>query len=211
MCGMGVGWSVDTFGFHNGKESGEILEAFFSREMRDVRRILQRVEWDVNVENDVREFVGIYGLGDDDDMMKLTGEMSTAYGMQDTSYEVSDTSTVDAYSFEFNSLVGSYPGIDERYMRANRERIVVGLVHSVLVAKHLGVEKLRVIRRYYYGHCLPKGAVLRNAFKLLLMQMGTRISDDSKIWEMFTSRFYQIPIFPYRMQMMALWDEATNW
>ncbi len=216
LCGMGEGWSVDRWAILPAKEIGEILETFFSREMENVLNILQRVEWDMNVENNGRELFSVYPANtddsdDDDDVVLLTGEMSAAYGNRDTSYGVGDTYTVEAYSFEFNSLVGSYPGINERYISANRERIVVGLVHSVLVAKHLGIEKLRAIRRYYDGHRVPEGTILRTAFKLLLMQMCTRISDDSKIWEMFTPEVYQIPIFPYRMQMVGLWDEGTNW
>ncbi len=35
--------------------------------------------------------------------------------------------------------------------------------------------------------------------------------DDSEIWEIFRSPFYKIPLFPYRMQAVALWEEATNW
>ncbi len=210
LCGMGRGWSVDPYHDYIRRQSGEVLESFFSKEMYRLRSILQKVEWDMNMENDGREFLAINATGSSD-IVQLTGEMSTAYGNRLARYDVEDTYTVDAYSFEFASLVGSYPSGGKMYRTANREKIVVGLVHSVLLAKHLGVEKLRVIRRYYDEYRLPEGDVTRNAFKLLLKQTDTHILDDAKIWTIFNSSGYDIPIFPYRMQMVALWDEGTNW
>ncbi len=211
LCGLGAEWSAHgleiPFDLRNG---AEILQSFLSKEMEDVRDILQHVEWDMNVGNDGHDFLSIHRLGGDG-RVELTGEMTTAYGNRATSYDTSDTSTVEAYSFEFNSLVSSYPASDEKHRSANRERIAVGLVHSVLLANHLGVETLHEIRRYYDAHHLPEGIILRKAFKLLLMQTNTQIADDAKIWDMFKPIGYQIPIFPYRMQMVALWDEATNW
>ncbi len=214
LCGMGKYWSAEPYSDVLRSECGEILESFFSRELENVRSMLQFVEWDMNMENDGHEFLSIHKLDDDDDdddIVELTGEMSTAYGHSSTKYDVEDTYAVDAYSFEFASLVGSYPSGGEMYSTANRERINVGLVHSVLLAKHLGVEKLQAIRQYYNRYCVPEGAFLRNAFKYLVEQIGTRIPDDAKIWKIFGSNDYEIPIFPYRMQMVALWEEATNW
>ncbi len=214
LCGMGERWSVHSLDNHGGrsdKEYGEILSAFFSKEMEAVIGILQRVEWDTNGENDVQGFLSIHRLRRDPSV-ELTGEMSSAYGNHDTSYDAHDTSTVDVYSFEFNSLVSSYPTTDKKVRSiSNRERIGVGLVHSVLLAKHLGVEKLKGIRHYYDRHCMSEGPIHRNAFNLLLQQTDSRIPDDSKLWEMIEGLDYQIPIFPYRMQMVALWDKATNW
>ena len=211
LCGVGADWSAHVKDFpFDFRDGTEILESFFSREMENVRNVLQHVEWDLNAENDRHELLSIHQCGDDD-IVDLTGEMSTAYGNHVTSYVVSDTSTVGVYSYEFNSLVSSYPASKKFTKSANRERIVVGLVHSVLLAKHLGVQKLHAIGRYYDEHRLPRGNILRNAFKLLLLQTNTLILNDSKIWEMFDSFQNQIPIFPYRMQMVALWDQATNW
>ncbi len=137
--------------------------------------------------------------------------MSTAYGHRDTSYYVSDTSPVYAYSFEFSGLVSSYPKGDNQIRRiASRERIAVGLVRSVVLAKHLGVEKLKAIRRSYERYHLAEATVHRNAFKLLLKQTNNRIPDDSEVWKMFQSIRYQMPLFPYRMQMVTLWDKSTN-
>ncbi len=211
LCGMGKCWSAGVLGFRSDKEYGEILKSFFSSEMGGIRLTLQKVEWNMNVEDDGLEFLRIYRLGGDK-IARLNGEMSAPYGNLDTSFNVDDTSTVDAYSFEFESLVGSYPATDKKMGKCgNRERIAVGLVHSVVVAKHLGVEKLKTIRRYYDRNRLPEGIILRNAFKLLLMQTNTHIPEDAKIWEMNESIDTQLPMFPYRMQMVALWDKATNW
>ena len=211
LCGMGEYWSVDTSGDRSGKECGGILESLFSRETEFVLHILKRVEWDLNLGKDGCDYFSIHSLGHCGEV-DLTGEESTAYGGGATGYDVGDTSTVDAYSFEFSSLVSSYPTMDMKIKRiANRERIGVGLVHSVLLAKHLGVAKLKTVRRYYDRHRLREGIILRKAFKLLLKQTNTHIPDNAMIWRMFGSIDYQIPIFPYRMQMVALWDQATNW
>ncbi len=51
-----------------------------------------------------------------------------------------------------------------------------------------------------------------NAFRLLKVQTQYRIPDDAKIWgSIFDSYFQKIPLFPYRIQAIALWGEATNW
>ncbi len=215
LCGTGGGWGVDRFGFRCGKACEEILESFFSRKMKVMRQVLQCVEWDMNQESEHREILSISGLGDDD-RVELTGEMSTAYGNLNAYYRVSDTFTVNAYAFEFSNLVSSYPASDDKSVpdeivgTPNREKMVVGLVHSVLLAKHLGTEKLKAIKRYYDRHLLAEGTILRNAFKLLAQQTNSCISDDSKLWEMLESTDFQIPIFPYRMQMVALWDKSSN-
>ncbi len=124
---------------------------------------------------------------------------------------MSDTSTVDAYSFEFNSLVSSYYTPDDKIRSGSREKISVGLVHSVLLAKHLGVERLRATRRYYDLHCLPKDPILRKAIKLLLMQTITCIAEGAAIRNAFDSFLHDIPIFLCRMQLMGLWTEEMNW
>ncbi len=193
--------------------NAEVLEKFFSNEMYlyRMRFVLQYVEWNMEVEDGCREILSIAGLGGAYGVDELTGEISTAYGT-DCSYCTMDTSYVDLYSFEFNSLVSSYPFREVKFPRHNREEVTVGLAHSVILAKHLGVEKLKAIRRYYNGHCLPLGKIRRDAFKRLLQQTVSRISDDDeRIWRMFESDTHKIPLFPYRMQAVALWDEATNW
>ncbi len=74
------------------------------------------------------------------------------------------------------------------------------------------MEKLRAVRRYYDVHNVPVDRIRREAFKRLLEQMGGRMpEDDADISWMLKSTGGQIPLFPYRMQAVALWEEATNW
>ncbi len=213
LCGMGEDWSAQKRKLHaKWGDGGEILQLFFSREMDHLRGSLSAVEWDMNVENDDPKFISTFAITLPSGRVDLAAEPITAYGDGEIQYWETNTFTTEAYSFEFNSLVSSYPTADKRiYEGSNRERIEVGLVHSVLLAKWLGVERLKAIRCYYDRNRLAEGRILGTAFKLLLMQTKTRISDDSRIWEMFDNFRYQIPIFPYRMQMVALWDQATNW
>ncbi len=211
LCGMGKGWSILTGGTHASERSGELLESFFSREMDNLRLILQRVEWNLNVMNESPDFLSIHRRGELD-IVELSGEMVTAYGNRNTSYYVGGSSTVDAYSFEFNSLAGSYPTDDKTIRRsANRERVTVGLVHSVVLAKQFGADTLKAVRRYYDEYHLPASPIDQSAIELLLMQTNTRLRDDPRITDIFDSNVNQSPIFPYRMQLVALWDDATNW
>ncbi len=137
--------------------------------------------------------------------------MSTAYGTA-CSYSATDTGLVESYSFEFSSLVSSYPFKENKDMRPNRKEVSVELAHSVVLAKHFGVEKLKAIRRYYDGHQVPVGRIGRDAFERLLKQTETPVPDDeSMTCAMFESTVAEIPLFPYRMHAVALWDEATNW
>ncbi len=180
----------------------EILKKFFSEEMYKVRHILQFVDWNVGVENGSPEILSICAVGDIDENVELTGEMSTAYGTG--SYSPMGTGHVKSYSFEFNGLVSSYPF---RVNKRNRNRVTVELAHSV-------IEKLKAIRRYYDGHHVPAGRIRRDAFKTLLAQTNSSIpDDDTRVRMLFDAEFpfSQIPLFPYRMQAVALCDEATNW
>ncbi len=93
----------------------------------------------------------------------------------------------------------------------NRERVKVGLAHSLVLAKHLEVEKLKAIRQYYDHYQVPFGSIRGKAFKLLKKQAMCSIQNDDDIWKLFHSSPYKIPLFPYRMQAVALWDDATNW
>ncbi len=173
---------------------------------------LQMVEWNMDFENDDQTFLKVFDLGSGSVRVDLAAEPETAYGDDEIHYWGTHTSTADAYSFEFSSLVSSYPtAVEETHEGYNRERIAVGLVHSVVLAKRSGVERLKATRLYYDRNCISKSWILRNAFNLLLMQTNARIPEDSKLWEMFGPFGCRIPIFPYRMQMVALWDEATNW
>ncbi len=207
LCGMGEHWSVQEFVT---REGAEMLDKFFSEDMKNMLSILQYVEWNVDLAKGGRDFCSIRGL-DAQGKAALTGEMSTAYGTGFGLYDVRSTYNAELYSFEFNSLVSSFPASDRKLESGNRESVKVGLAHSVVLAKHLGVEKLSRIRKYYDHYRVPLGSVLQNAFRLLREQMGTGIPDNSQLWELFESSPYKIPLFPYRMQAVALWDEATNW
>ncbi len=208
LCGMGEQVCVDK---HSSRTGVGMLEMFFSGEMHDLLEALQLVEWNIELENGSHEIMSIHGLGRGNGNVDLTGEMSTAYGTVFRRYFVESTSNVDLYSFEFNSLVSSYPANEKKIRGGNRESIRVELAHSLVLAKHLGVEKLKAIRRYHDFHSAPVGLIRFGAFILLHKQMNSSKLDDTQIWRKFEQSFLQIPLFPYRMQLVALWDEATNW
>ncbi len=207
LCGMGEHWSI---GKDVGRKDSEILEKFFSRDMFGMRESLQWVEWNIDKENGDPEVMSIYQL-DARELCELDGEMCTAYGTGIDWYHVSEIWNVELYSFEFNSLVSSYPANDKNLMIGNREIVKVGLVHSLVLAKHLGVDKLKAIRQYYDQYRVPSGSTRENAFRLLGQQTNCSIADDASTWKTFESIDYEIPLFPYRMQAVALWEEATNW
>ncbi len=144
---------------------------FYSDEMLVLRELLQIVEWNIEVENGRREILSIIGLGDEYRLVELTGKMCTAYGTG-CSYIPRHTYGVEVYSFEFNSLVGSYPARENKITGGNREWTTVGLVHSLVLAKHLGVEKLKAIGQYYDDHQVPVGRIRRDAFKKCWIRCG---------------------------------------
>ena len=85
-------------------------------------------------------------------------------------------------------------------------------MHSVILAKHMGVEKLKGIRRYYERYQIPKGGILGKAMKLLWKQSRLDDSDQSETVKMFcTGSSRLIPLFPYRMQLVSLWEQENNW
>ena len=122
------------------------------------------------------------------------------------------TETVDFYSFEVESLVSSYPAHGHPVLSSDRDCLPASLAHSVILAKHLGVEKLRGIRRYYEQYQMPKWGILRKALKLYMKQTVWDCSDESEIIKMLRDGLStSIPLFPYRMQLVALWEQETNW
>ncbi len=214
LCGMGEYWTINKKHFrhhfrHYSISEVEVLSSFFSSSLADVRSILQFVTWNIGGQN--TSFSELFSIGrlSKTYFTDLKEDMSTAYDTDIPVYNITEPVTAKSYKFEFDALVGSYPSNNDDYEPDNREKIVVELTHSVLLAKHLGVDKLKAIRKYYKNHRLPIPEMNRNAFEMLLKQHGKRISEDSGIWAMFNSG--EIPIFPYRMQMVALWEEATNW
>ncbi len=208
LCGMGNYWSVGESSVGN---AGELLASFFSGNLTRARTFLQFVTWNVAGENVESELVSIEGTGKQY-VVDLSGETNTAYGSPLHRYDVMTTYTVESYSFEYDSLVGSYPASTDRYDVGNRKKVgAVELALSIFLAKHIGVEKLRAISRYYRHYRLPTNKILLRAFELYLKQLSDSLPEDSKAWRMIGCNDYQIPIFPYRMQMVALWDKATNW
>ncbi len=207
LCGMGEQWSVDRY---NSEYSRAMVEKFFSENMLAMHDIFQHVEWNVGAENGGRELMSVFGIAGHG-WTNLAGEMSTAYGDDVDFYCFCGSDSVKLFSFEFNNLVCSYPAKTEKNENGNRGSVKVELVHSVVLAKHLGVEKLKAIRQYYDRYRVPSGFIRENAFRLLQKQTRCSIPDDDNIWWMFRSGYYKIPLFPYRMQAVALWDEATNW
>ncbi len=103
-----------------------------------LRKGLQLAEWNIETESGSRQTLSITGLGNEYGFVELTGEMSTAYGTALGSYDVEDPYNVEFYSFEFSSLVGSYPAREDKFRGGNREIATVGLAHSVVLAKHFG-------------------------------------------------------------------------
>ena len=201
LCGIGEKWNVCVY------VPREKLDLFFSAEMRDALRELQRVTWNTREDNESYEVVSVEWLSDDLNYVNLTGEATTAYGSIITDYVAVDTSIVDKYAFEANSLISSYPEGG-----SNRENITVGLAHSVLFAKHFGVEKLSGIGRYYRRYQMPEGDILGKALKLFLKQTVRNSSNESKIFQLFCQGSKGcVPLFPYRTQLVALWEQETNW
>ena len=139
LCSMGGHWGVDKYGFRKNLDS---FGAFFSEEMEDVLKALQLVEWNIEMENCNNEILSIIGIGNKHGVVELTGEMCTAYGTVFRHYNAERTHNVDLYSFEFNSLISSYPVRENKYETGNRECVQVELEHSILLTKHLGVEAL---------------------------------------------------------------------
>ncbi len=205
LCGMGEDWNVGKTHLSN---NIEMLELFYSSYLADVRSILQFVTWNTGEQNAPLELLSIGRLSDTY-FVDSNGDMSTAYGSDIPMYNITEPITAKSYKFEFDALVSSYPSNNDDYEPENRQNNVVELVHSVLLAKHLGIEELKAIRKYYKWRCLPIPEMNRNAIEMLLKQRGKHIPKDSSIWTMFDS--CEIPISPYRRQMVALCEAASNW
>ncbi len=126
LCRMGERWGIQAY---SSRADAEMLEKFFSSEMFPMLSILQCVEWDIDDEKDGHEFMSIR-RHDVNRLAELTGEMSTAYGTGFGSYDARGTYNVELYSFEFDSLVNSYPASDKKHRGGNRESVKVGLAHS---------------------------------------------------------------------------------
>lgn len=208
LSGISENWGVTE---RRPGEAVKKLAEFFENDMDVARSCLQSVTWDVGEGDGEIELLSINGIGDSCSRITLNCDTTTPYGSQIHCFWANNTSTVDCYSFEFDSLVGSYPATsNDEFIRGNREKVTVGLVHSVVLAKYLGVQKLKAIRRYYERYRMCDEKIFRNAFQLLLKQIGSPLWKDSERWKYF-SYGSDMPMFPYRMQMIALWEQSTNW
>ena len=205
LCAVGGDWSAKedwVLGYRPQKR----LELFFSGEMNFARGVLQNVTWKKSEGNENPEAISVKWLGDKYNFVDLSAE-TTAYGSRIENYHVGSTWDVEWYSFEVDSLANSYPASN-----AHRRRVTASLVHSVILAKHFGLEKLKGIRRHYEKYQMPKWGILEKAMKLYLKQTAWHISNESEIFNMLCDGdSTSIPLFPYRMQMVALWEQDTNW
>ena len=133
-----------------------------------------------------------------------------AYGTAICDFYLDQPETVDWHSFEFNGLVGSYLSDDSSSSIQNREWVSVRVVHSLLIAKHLGVERLKSLRRYFEQYGSPFAPFCRESLETFLKQTTDAALNESKILMTFDDE-YDLPMFQYRMQMIALCEQDTNW
>ncbi len=133
---------------------------------------------------------------------------ATAYGTGVFSYNL--WRTFNSYELEFEGLRTSFPYCISNARVENRENICVELIDSVVMAKHIGSEKLALMRNYYDQACLPTSEIWKDAWLLLLEQCQSLPPEDSQLFKMYQDMEH-VPLFPYRLQMVALWDEFTNW
>ena len=151
LCEMGNNWGASSF-YRSGNKKR--LSTFFSNEMYYTSKSLQKVAWKVEKNNGI-EMVSVSTVGDKYMQTNLNGVTDTAYGTEMDDFYFEDPETVDSKPFEFDSLVVSYSSNDRSSSIQNREWVAVGIVHSLLIVKHSGVEKLKSIRRYYERYRSP--------------------------------------------------------
>lgn len=128
----------------NGSNLRKKMELFFSDEMRTALYKMQKVTWNDCTENENSEVISLKWLGDNRYTVDLSGETTAAYGGRIADYCPFFIVTDELYSFEVDSLTSSYDPV-----KSYRRGVTAVIMHSVLLAKHLWIEKLRVIRRHY--------------------------------------------------------------
>ena len=84
------------------------------------------------------------------------------------------------------------------------------LVHSLLVAKHLGAEKLKSVRHYYDRYRIHSWILFGESLEAFLEQTTDATLHESEIHWIFGNE-NNVLMFPYRMQMITLWEQDTNW
>ncbi len=105
---------------------------------------------------------------------------------------------------QFNNLVSTYNACDDK--DDNRNNLLVELVDSVVMAKHLGGDRLVEIRRSFMALTFPTDAMLQKAWQLLLSQCGELRPTTSES----NQNPKNIPQFPWKRLMYPLWDRDTN-
>lgn len=119
-------------------------------------------------------------------------------------YRLFDSSS--PYSVEFENLLSSFPFHDLSH-RCNRTRIVMQLVDSLILAKHLGSDLLRKMFCHVQTARFPTDQTLRKAWFLFLSQCEEVPPHGSELDMMFLN-MTNIPVFPWRFLMIPLWK---NW
>ena len=106
---------------------------------------------------------------------------------------------------QFNNLVSTYDACSDT--NNNRNNLLVELVDSVVIAKHLSRERLVEIRRSSKALTFPTDLMLKKAWQFLLFQCGELHPTTCKNIQDPAS----IPDFPWKRMMYPLWDRDTNW
>lgn len=106
---------------------------------------------------------------------------------------------------QFNSLVSTYKASND--LDNNRNNLILELVDSVSMAKHLGGKRLTEIRQSSEAFVFPTKKMRQKAWKFLLAQCGELHSRTSKSNQNPES----VPEFPWKRLMSPLWDIDKNW
>ena len=211
LCGVGGDWTVG-YVWYNG-DAMDGLKTFFSHDLRRSRQVLNKVTWNFSNDDCNCEIFNIGELTkEQSDTMSRAGDSSDsplAYAST-AKCRLNNRNEFKSFAFDFDSLASSYPCIGESWEVGNREKIGVELVQPVLVAKHIGLDRLKTIGRYYMQYRLPTDQVQTAAMSVLLKQTTARFSSEHKICTEF-GEDRRLPRFPYEMEMVALWEQGTNW
>ncbi len=216
LCSLGMDWNCDV--------DTATLMTFFDDEFRDVLAFLDSTTWDINEDD------GSEHIDEKEDLGAEKNKQTTTYSIHEmynssgldiseigrAAYDTPIRSFPDmhdpylAYTFEFDSLCGSYPTDKTDPSKSTREGIAVAFVDQLMLVKYIGTKKLEQIRHCYQRKRFPTDRLWTGAFKLLIEQCkASEVLKDEEMEEM-CSKLSRIPIFPCRLQMIPLWNECTN-